>query len=208
MKDSFPSIETTQELIDEAAKRRRQKAPDYFDASSWRAHIEGVGKAAHDIAASLPDLDPSRARIMGLLHDIGKRWGEIEENTFHPLSGYYYMMASGFPAVARICLTHSYILQEDGETLSRTPEPFAKEAYAILKNFEYDDYDRLIQLADWLNDCGHPCTIEFRAASILKRYPFFSKEKVFRTAEAVEKIRSEFEKRTGKSIYSLTGISP
>jgi hypothetical protein len=47
---------------------------------------------------------------LGVLHDIGRRAGVMD--MYHILTGYRYLMELGYPAAARICLTHCFPLQD------------------------------------------------------------------------------------------------
>lgn len=205
---SEPTYRKAMELVDEAARRRLAREPDGFDEKTWRAHIEGVAEAARVLAARLPGMDPERLRVFGLLHDIGKRWNETERRVFHGLSGYHYMKAFGYSGTARICLTHSFIIKDSRANLLPNSDDTMGEAYALLKDITYNDEDRLIQLCDWLNDCGTPCTIAYRAASIIRRYPAFDPERTRRLAEAVQALKSEFDRLCGEDIYAVLGINP
>lgn len=204
---SEPTYSKALELVDEAARRRLAREPDGFDEKTWRAHIAGVAESARVLAARLPGIDPERMRVFGLLHDIGKRWSETARHVFHGLSGYHYMKAFGYRDTARICLTHSFILKDNRANLLPNPDDTIGEAYALLKDIPYNDEDRLIQLCDWLNDCGTPCTIAYRASSIIRRYPAFDPERTLRLAEAVQSLKSEFDRRCGEDVYTVLGIA-
>lgn len=44
----------------------------------WTEHSTNVGIAARNIAEKIPDMDPTKAYIVGLLHDIGRRVGIVD----------------------------------------------------------------------------------------------------------------------------------
>ena len=67
----------------------------------WVRHSVNTGIAARNIAEKLPSLDPEKAYIVGLLHDIGRRVGIVGIPT-HVLEGYRYCMQKGWDEAARI----------------------------------------------------------------------------------------------------------
>ena len=73
----------------------------------WTKHSENVGLAARNIAEKVPGMDPNRAQILGILHDIGRRVGVVSIPR-HIVEGYRYCMARGWEEAARVCMTHSY----------------------------------------------------------------------------------------------------
>lgn len=203
-----PSEEQAFRLVDEAAERRKKYASSGFDEKSWKKHSLGVALIAKKIAAEA-GLDQNRAFISGLLHDIGKRWNENTENVFHGLSGFYYLKAFGFDQTARVCLTHSFPTTECSENLLPNPDPIVNHAKKVLQTLgEYDAYDRLIQLCDWLNDCGTDCSVEYRTNSIIRRYPQIPAQKTLILADAVKKIKNEFDTLCGKDILKICNIAP
>ncbi len=63
---TIPTLTQAQTLLAEAETR---------NPGPWVAHSINVARAAQLIAERHPDLDPDRAYILGLLHDIGRREG-------------------------------------------------------------------------------------------------------------------------------------
>ena len=51
-------------------------------------------------------MDVEKAYILGLLHDIGRKFGV--RHLGHVYDGYVYMKSLGYDEVAKICLTHSF----------------------------------------------------------------------------------------------------
>ena len=51
-----------------------------------------------------------KAYIFGLLHDIGRRNGNMQAR--HAIEGYKYLTHIGFDEEARICLTHTFQYQD------------------------------------------------------------------------------------------------
>ncbi len=167
----------------------------------WVDHSQQVALAAQRIAAAHPELDPERAYILGLLHDIGRREGIAGMR--HVMDGYYFLTKEGYPDAARICLTHSYPVPDvnigsspwDGSTGERR---FVAE---YLAKIEYTLYDRLIQLCDAICLPGGPVLMEKRMVDVTLRYG--PNEFITRKWQAFFDIQREFETIIGQSIYSL-----
>jgi hypothetical protein len=70
-----------------------------------------------------------------------------------------------------------------------------------LKNIEFDDYDRLIQLCDSLATVESIMTIEDRMNDVKNRYGFYPESKWNKNLE----IKAYFEQKIGKDIYSVIG---
>ena len=51
----------------------------------WKQHSEFVALACKNIAELCPNLDSNKAYILGLLHDIGRRIGIVQER--HTIAG-------------------------------------------------------------------------------------------------------------------------
>ena len=85
----------------------------------WILHSENAGLAAGNIAKRIPGMDPEKARVLGILHDIGRRVGVVSIPR-HIVEGYRYAIGQGWPEVARICMTHSYPLM--AEEWNKEPE--------------------------------------------------------------------------------------
>src|SRR5690606_346114 len=97
----FPGAEEAEQILLEASRR---------NPGPWVDHSRVTAQAAREVAAHLPGLDTDRAYIFGLLHDIGREAGVYDMR--HIMDGYRLMSARGYPAVARICLTHSFPLKD------------------------------------------------------------------------------------------------
>ena len=111
----------------------------------WAAHSQHVAGAARAIAAHWPGMDPDAAYVVGLLHDIGRREGVTKMR--HAIGGQRYLSALGYADARRICLTHSFAIQDIRACAGEwdcTPEELAV-AEGDLAAMTYDGYDRLIQ---------------------------------------------------------------
>lgn len=115
-------------------------APD----NKWISHSICVGDTASVIAEKL-NLDKEKARVLGYIHDIGKRFGSFP---LHDLNGYNYIKKLGYSdEYANICLTHSYLNNDYLCTAGELPEniPFRTQ---FIKNHEYTIYEKIINLCD------------------------------------------------------------
>ena len=71
----------------------------------WIEHSYNVARLAEKIAEK-SGMDSDKAYILGLLHDIGRRNGDMQAR--HVLEGYNYLTNISFEDGARICLTHTF----------------------------------------------------------------------------------------------------
>ncbi len=182
----------------ETAERELQLAGE-LNPGPWVKHSINVGIAARNIAEKIPSLDPEKAYIVGILHDIGRRVG-IVNIPKHVYEGYKFCMDRGWDEAAKICMTHSYILMQEEFKY----EPVTEEEIEIKKyimNCESDDYDRLIQLCDSLaTDYGF-VIIEKRFVDVTRRYGIM--EGYVRGWNKTFEIKENFEKVMGCSVYDV-----
>ena len=82
------------------------KEAEYCNPGPWGNHSRTAAHCAEKIAQACGDLDPDKAYILGLLHDIGRKFGV--RHLGHVSDGYSYMMSLGYDEAARVCLTHSF----------------------------------------------------------------------------------------------------
>lgn len=113
-------------------------------------HVFNVAKIAENIAKhSGGRLDPDTAYSLGLLHDIGRIKDETVTNVPHGIEGFNYLAEHGYPDLAPICLTHGFISKDIKPSDYPTYRPkLFKQVKEYLADLEYNDYDRVIQLAD------------------------------------------------------------
>lgn len=182
----------------EEAMRELREAEE-LNPGPWVKHSVNTGVAARNIAAKVPGMDPEKAYIVGLLHDIGRRVGIVDIPT-HVFEGYRYCMEKGWDEAARICMTHSYLLMRDEFGYEPGSEK-EKAIKAFILDCEADDYDRLIQLCDSLAvDYGF-VILEKRFVDVTRRYGIM--EGYIRGWETAFAIKEEFEKRMGCSVYDV-----
>lgn len=178
---------------------RELKLAEELNPGPWVGHSVYVGIAARMIAEKVPSMDPEKAYILGLLHDIGRRVGIVDIPT-HICEGYKYCMQKGWDEAARICMTHSYLRMRD--EFGYEPETEQEKAIkAYIMNCEADDYDRLIQLCDSLAvDYGF-VILEKRFVDVTRRYGIM--EDYIRGWETAFAIKEAFEKEMGCSVYDV-----
>ena len=175
------------------------KLAEGLNPGPWVKHSINTGIAARNIAGKIPRMDPDKAYIVGLMHDIGRRVGVVDIPT-HVCEGYRYCMEKGWDEAARICMTHSYLRMQDefdGEPESENE----KTIRTYIMNCRADDYDRLIQLCDSLAvDYGF-VILEKRFVDVTRRYGIM--EGYIKGWEVAFSIKEAFEKEMGCSIYDV-----
>ena len=165
----------------------------------WVKHSINAGIAARNIASKVPGMDPDKAYIVGLLHDIGRRVGIVDIPT-HIYEGYKYCMEKGWDEAARICMTHSYLLMKDEFSYEPQTET-EKNIKAYIVNTEADDYDKLIQICDALAvDYGF-VILEKRFVDVTRRYGIM--EGYIKGWDVAFDIKEYFEQKMGCSIYDV-----
>ena len=186
----LPTIEEAMHELELAGK---------LNPGPWVKHSINVGIAARNIAEKIPEMNPQKAYIVGIMHDIGRRVGIVDIPT-HVYEGYKYCMEKGWNETARICMTHSYLRMKDEFDY----EP-ATETEKAIKNYivncDADDYDRLIQLCDSLAvDYGF-VILEKRFVDVTRRYGIM--EGYIKGWEIAFNIKEYFEQKMGCSVYDV-----
>lgn len=186
----LPTIEEAMHELELAGK---------LNPGPWGKHSINVGIAARNIAEKIPEMNPQKAYIVGIMHDIGRRVGIVDIPT-HVYEGYKYCIQKGWDETARICMTHSYLRMK--EEFDYEP---VTETEKVIKNYivncEPDDYDRLIQLCDSLAvDYGF-VILEKRFVDVTRRYGIM--EGYIKGWEVAFGIKEYFEQKTGCSVYDL-----
>lgn len=189
---NIPSRALAEDLLHEAQR---------LNPGRWVDHSVMTGQAAEIIAAHLPGLDPQAAAILGLLHDIGRRAGVTDIR--HCIDGYTYLHELGFEDAARICITHIFTVQDINAANGKwdCSEDEIQFIQHYLASLQYDDYDRLIQLCDALALPAGFCLIEKRLVDVAIRRGINST--TIDKWKATFQVKTDFEARIGKSIYSL-----
>lgn len=188
---NYPNRDEAERLLLEA---------EYLNPGLWVAHSRNVAKCAEVIAIH-SGLDPDKAYVLGLLHDVGRRAGIGQLK--HVYFGWKYMNDLGYPAVAKVCLTHSYNthrFEDDMAKLDIEPEQ-VEEVKAALVGYEYDDYDCLIQLCDSIATAEGVVDVTERMTDVKTRYGSYPQLKWDKNIELLE----YFQKKAGRDIYGLCG---
>lgn len=183
----YPDREEAERLLLEA---------ECCNPGPWGNHCRITAKCAERIAAAA-DMDSEKAYIIGLLHDIGRKFGV--KHLGHVYDGWRYMTELGYPDAARICLTHSfcrptldvYIGQFD------ITKERQQELQQRITELEFDDYDRLIQLCDCLAGSDGVMDMEARMADVKHRYGFYRQDKW----DTNLWLKAYFEDKTGMDVY-------
>lgn len=186
---AYPSREEAEKLLQEAWG---------CNPGPWAEHSRIAALCAERIARR-SGMDPEKAFILGLLHDIGRKFGV--KHLAHVYDGYRYMLGLGYDEVARICLTHSFCLNTIRCYVGNFDIPMAlqEELDSLLKKLRYDDYDHLIQLCDCLAGAEGIMDMEARMLDVKRRYGHYPQEKWDRNME----LRVMFETRCGADIYDI-----
>lgn len=166
---TLPTLEQAHSLIVDLAGELRQLN---MKKSGHFGHYLRVAQNAYGIALRVPHMNADKAYIMGLMHDYGGVAETKDSRQFHGLSGYEQLMALGYDEAARACLVHSFFEWED-----ITPERYHSydkgailRCAELLKQRPFDDYDRLVHLADLMAIGHHAVTIEMRFEYLAATY--------------------------------------
>lgn len=185
----LPTIEEAEALL---------AAGEPLNPGPWGDHSRIAAHCARCIAEHC-DLDGEKAYILGLLHDIGRRFGV--RHLGHVSDGYRYLMSLGYDEAAKICLTHSFNNHTVSEYIGRVDTTSEEYAFIVqtLEQTEYDDYDRLIQLCDAMAGGGAILDVEERMNDVKRRYGSYPQEKW----NANLALKAYFEKRAGMDLYEM-----
>ena len=163
----------------------------------WGKHSLTAAHCAEKIAAAYGDMDAEKAYVLGLLHDIGRKFGV--RHLGHVSDGYRFMMSLGYDEAAKICLTHSFNNHTVDEYIGKldVSDEEMKMIKTELARIVYDDYDRLIQLCDSLAGAEGVLDIEDRMNDVKKRYGSYPQDKW----DSNMRLKQYFEKKMKKDIY-------
>ena len=189
---TLPDLQTAEALLQGA---------ETVNPGPWVPHSRHVALAARLIAEQHPDLDPERAYILGLLHDIGRRGGPNKNR--HILDGYDILTGLGYTDAAQIALTHSFPMQRPDELFGAwdgTAAEFDRLSDLLLAA-TYAEEDRLIQLCDVLALPEGCCIMEKRMVDIALRYG--SSSQMVEKWRAQFALKVHFDAAVGQSIYRL-----
>lgn len=186
----MPTREKAEELLAEA---------EQCNPGPWGDHSRVAAHCAERIARECGDLDPDKAYILGLLHDIGRKFGA--RHLGHVSDGYSYMLSLEYDEAARICLTHSFNGRSLDDYIGKfdTTQDELKLIQDALKSAAMDEYDRLIQLCDSLAGSEGVLDIEERMSDVKRRYGSYPQQKWDNNI----RLKEHFEEKMGKDIYAV-----
>ena len=175
------------------------KEAEACNPGPWGNHSRIAAYCARKIAEACGDLDPEKAYVLGLLHDIGRKFGV--RHLGHVSDGYSYMSSLGYDEVARVCLTHSFnnLVMEEYIGKIDTSDAEYELIRSELAKVTLDDYDRLIQLCDALSGSKDVMSIEDRMNDVRRRYGTYPQSKW----DANLRVKAYFEEKIHRDIYEL-----
>ena len=186
----LPTSEEAERILAEAGK---------CNPGPWINHSRVAAHCAEKIAEKCENIDPEKAYIVGLLHDIGRKFGT--RHLGHVSDGYTYMMSLGYDEVARVCLTHSFNDQvmEDYIGKKDTTDAEYEQIQNALHEISMDEYDRLIQLCDAIAGADGVLDITERMADVKRRYGSYPTQKWNQNLL----LKKYFEEKAGDEIYNI-----
>ena len=202
--NSYPDIKTAISLWQESIHGNISWNTDVH-SREYIFHTNGVGESALKIAGYC-GLDSSKAYVLGLLHDYGKIQNEQQSGIAHFIYGYNAMKARGFDAIARVCITHSFPFNDiKFDDYKQYSIQDLQTAQSIIKNIEYDDYDRLIQLCDMFFEANNIVSYQQRLSCIRQRYNL-SPQQTTTLEKGVEQNKAYFDAKCGCDIYKIINV--
>jgi len=187
-----PNRETAEKELETAGQ---------LNKGPWIDHSMNVGLAAQLIAEKCGHLDPEKAYVLGLLHDIGRRYGISARR--HGIDGYTYMMEKGWDEAGRICLTHSFPVPDFEKEIGKNDMTGEEGEFVTkyLSEITYDDYDKLLIVCDSIADAHGFCLLEKRYVNTTRRYGVFSF--TVERWDATFAMKEYFEQRMNCTIYDI-----
>ena len=188
----YPTQQRAEELLAEAGK---------CNPGPWEEHSRVTAHCARKIARACSGMDAEKAYIVGLLHDIGRKFGV--KHLGHVYDGWRYMSELGYDEAARICLSHSFNEGKLENYIGKfdITEEETEEIRQALSEMEFDDYDKLIQLCDSLAAAEGVVDMKDRMEDIRRRYGRYPQSKWDRNME----LKAYFEQRADTDIYTIVG---
>lgn len=165
----------------------------------WGNHSRVAAVCAERIASQCDGMNSEKAYILGLLRDIGRKFGK--GHLKHVSDGFRYMSQLGYDEAARICLTHSFGTGRFSEYIGNidVADEEVKLIKSELEKTEFDDYDKLIQLCDCLAGSDGVVDIKERMKDVKQRYGSYPQDKWDKNLE----LKSYFEAKAGGNIYDI-----
>ena len=179
---------------------RLLKEAEGCNPGPWGNHSRTAAHCAEAIAAR-SGMNSEKAYVLGLLHDIGRKFGK--RHLGHVSDGYSYMKSLGYDDAARICLTHSFNEKDISKYIGNfdTTEEETNLIKDGLNAIELDDYDRLIQLCDSISGAEGVMDQIERMTDVKNRYGAYDQGKW----DANINLRKYFEGKMGEDLYVVVG---
>lgn len=120
---------------------------DNDNLGAWVSHSKLIGKTARKMAKDLY-LDADIAYALGCLHDIGKKNGK--KGLAHIIEGFHILRNESYFFPARIAISHCFIIKDINSFVGdiNIGKSEIKTIKNLLKSYDYNDYDKLIQVLD------------------------------------------------------------
>lgn len=166
----------------------------------WADHSRTAARAAETIAAAC-GMDAPRAYVLGLLHDVGRFEGVSAMH--HIVAGHALLSARGYPACARVSLTHSFPLPQIEAYSGRRDDCTEAEVALVREALDtaMDGYDRLIQLCDALALPQGVCLLDVRLLDVARRHGL--SDYTLPKWEACFALKGDFDRLCGQNLYDL-----
>ncbi len=121
----------------------------------------------------------------------------------HVFDGYNYLLGLGYDTAATICLTHSFPIKEVGTYFGSVDCSNEEVAFlqAFLDGYQYNDYDRLIQLCDAIALPQGAVLMEKRLVDVALRHGM--PEWTRRKWKSFFALKEHFDSLVGYSVYKL-----
>jgi len=192
MTDNYPAIQEAEDLL---------KWAEVQNPGTWGDHSRQTAIACKKIAMRCKNLNPDKVYVYGLLHDIGRYVGVVHQR--HCLEGYLFCKEKGWNELARICITHAFMLQDADSGVGSwdIPAEYDNLMKEIIETSIHNDYDRLIQLTDALAMADGFCVLEQRLVDVTMRYGFT--DYTIDRWKKVFEIKDYFENLMGANIYDV-----
>ena len=185
----LPTIEQAEKMLIEA---------EGMNSGPWGDHSRVVARCAEKIAKKCK-LDADKAYILGLLHDIGRRYGVSQ--LAHTIDGYRFLTKQGYDEVAKVCITHSFAVKDI--KIDCAKPDVSKEDYELInqliQDYEYDDYDRMIQLCDSIAFPDCVIDLKTRIDDVERRYGYYPEAKRQKNYE----LKEYFEQKMKCNLYEV-----
>jgi len=194
LSDNYPTIEEAEDLL---------KWGEARNPGPWGDHSRYTALACKKIAMRCENLNLDKAYVYGLLHDIGRYIGGIHVR--HSLEGYLLCKEKGWNELARICITHSFALQDAKACVGSwdIPTEYDQLMKEVIETSIHNDYDKLIQLTDALAMADGFCVLEQRLVDVVMRYGVT--DYTIERWKKVFEIKKHFEQLMDANIYEVLG---